>query len=224
MKFGSSDIDKYYIGSDEVDKIYLGSDLAWEPSSGPGPTADNYTDVWAEGQRRYYVLPGGTDKTASTSAWTYNWVDNSGWGGVNQFGGAAGTYDTPYGSLTVPDKLGSDQQLVGWFNQDNMTCDYIAMAVNGTGGYARPTGAGWCIYTRNNAGLVGGRQRYVPLEAKAGIWSASYGTFGIGAPFNGTDGGPMLFFGFDTYTLGDVQNWTNWDGIGLPDGTTYTPR
>ena len=224
MKFGSSDIDKYFIGSDEAEKIYLGSDLVWEPSSGPGPTADNYTDVWAQGQRRYYVLPGGTNKNNPTTAWTYDWVDNTGWRGINQFSGGAGTFDTPAGEVTVPDKLGSQNTLVGWYNSARMTCNYIAMAADGSGGYARPIAPGWCIYTRDNRGLVGGRQRYVALEAQAGMWPESYGTLGLSAPFNGSSQNPMLFFGFDTYTIGDVQNWDLWDVSGLPDGTTYTPR
>jgi len=182
------------------------------------PTAagggSDYTDyMTANPGVGYWIVPAGTaggltGPTGGDSSTTFTQVIPSAYA-------ASGT--TQSGTV-IPVPLGEWKRgIYGAYNQQSNPYNYCAISW-GTSGqtYAQANTPGWVICEREQTagGSRPNRQSFIPIEGTDGMTSATYAG---GMPFwsAATYDDSMVFF-FNTYTSGDVQNWTQWDGTTTP--------
>ena len=184
------------------------------------PTAagggSDYTDyMTANSGIGYWIMPAATSGTATVSGPTGG--DSSvTWWTIRAVSGA-GSGTTQSGTVVaVPSgewKRGPGGPYLAYSNGYN----YCAISWGTSAGfYGSSNTPGWVICEREQtAGTsVAAHQSFIPIEGTDGMTSATYAG-GMPAWSGATYQDSMIFF-FNTYTSGDVQNWTDWDGTTTP--------
>ena len=184
------------------------------------PTAagggSDYTDyMTANPGIGYWIIPAGTAGTANTNGPTGG-DSSTTWTRVTASSqSASGT--TRSGTI-IPVVLNEWRKgLIGGYLQQSNPYNYCAISW-GTSAqtYSQANTPGWVICEREQT-AGGSRASYlsfIPIEGTDGMTSATYAG-GMPAWSNATYDDSMIFF-FNTYTSGDVQNWTQWDGTTTP--------
>ena len=163
----------------------------------------------------YWIFPAGTGPTATVSGPT---------GGDSSvtFSGILANNDAASGTtqsgnvIPVPDAEWKKGIQGGYLQQSN-PYNYCAVSWGTSAGtYSRAITPGWVICEREQT--AGGsrvdRQSFIPIEGTDGMTAATYAG-GMPIWSQATYDDSMIFF-FNTYTSGDVQNWTQWDGTTTP--------
>lgn len=171
------------------------------------------------------------------------WIIAAGSNPTDQFAPTAGSGDTNFAGLRLSTQAGNTavtasgnitldtyfQYCVqGGFGQLSNSYTYCATYHDGvvtSGNNATPDGPGWVIWeTETVAGtLQANRQSYAPLEAQSGVVIDSSSVTQTGSGY-----GPIwsrtlvpavedsFVFFFNSYTPGEVQSWSAWDGVSVP--------
>ena len=165
----------------------------------------------------YWVVPGGVTNSGyvqgdnpleTTSTWPIFYMNT----------GAAGTaIVTPSnGTITMSGNQYSFL-LKSAYNEINNPYKYVARWCAGNGGYNNADADGWVIYTTEAVPGTwdSARQIFAPLETQAGVITGSTGP-GLAPYFAPSGQADNIYFFFNTYTVGQVQNWDAWDGTTTP--------
>ena len=163
----------------------------------------------------YWIIPAGTGGTSATSGPTGGDTSVTWYEIIAGSGSASGT--TQSGTV-IPVPAGEWKRGVhdGYLAYSN-PYNYCAISWGTSAGtYTQANTPGWVICEREQtAGTSqGSRQSFIPIEGTDGMTSATYAG-GMPGWSGATYDDSMIFF-FNTYTSGDVQNWTDWDGTTTP--------
>lgn len=172
----------------------------------------DYTDYIISGTS-YWVIPDGTTtgviaKTGgdSSASWTQ--------AGKTSVTGSVSTTQT--GSVTVDSTY--YYCIRGGFNQLSNPYQFCAAWHDGSGGFGNPQSPGWVVYeSETTAGSSKANlQIFVPIEVQSGVVGGTTTAAGFGPTWSPASFDDSLLFFFNSYTPGDVQNWTAWDSITTP--------
>jgi hypothetical protein len=186
--------------------------LHWPAPAAGGGT--DYTDYMIAGTS-YWIIPDGTSATSlvsgptggdSTATWTTL--------GRSSVTGTVATSQT--GSVAMNSTY--FYAVRGGFNQQSNPYQFLAYWCDGTGGFRFPQSPGWVIYeVEDPIGSVNGNlQYYIPIEVQSGVVGGTTTGSGYGPSNNSSGFDDSLVFFFNSYTSGDVQGWTAWDGTTTP--------
>ena len=181
----------------------------------PAAAAGNdYTDYMIAGTS-YWIIPDGTS-TAVISGPTGG--DSSAtWTGLGKSTASGASIVTSQTGTVVMD---STYYFVirGGFNQKSNPYQFCATWCDGSGGFRLPQAPGWVIWeSESTPGTYNTFfQAYAPIEVQSGVVGGSITSEGYGPSWNGTGNDDSLVFFFNSYTPGDVQGWTAWDGTTTP--------
>lgn len=181
------------------------------PSAAAGT---DYTDYMISGTS-YWVIPDGTGTTTLVSGPTGG--DSSAtWSQLGR-GAISGTVTTSQtGSVTMDGQFRYGVR--GGFNQKSNPYQFLACWCDGSGGYGLPQAPGWVIYeVEATVGSINSfLQFFVPIEVQSGVVGGTITSEGYGPTNNATGFDDGLVFFFNSYTPGDVQGWSAWDGTTTP--------
>ena len=184
------------------------------PASSGG---SDYTDyMTANSGVGYWIVPAGSAATGNTNGPTGG--DSSTTWTQIRASGAAGE-GTTVGGVTMSGVPGQWKKgLQGGHQQYSNTFDYLAIGWQSAGstGYGQAHSAGWIVAGREATagGIQSGRQSFVPIEGTDGMTDSTYSG---GAPVWSASGyNDSIVFFMSSYTSGDVDNWTTWDGSTTP--------
>ena len=108
--------------------------------------------------------------------------------------------------------------LQGGHGQLSNAYNYLAIGWQnaGSSSYGQAHSGGWIVANREAvaATATSSRQTYHPIEGTDGLTDSTW-TFGC-PTWNNTGYGSMIVFFFSSYTAGDLDNWTLWDGSTTP--------
>jgi len=182
----------------------------------PAPAAggSDYTDYIIAGTS-YWIIPDGTGYTSeisgptggdSSATWIRLRKSNS--SGLSVVTSQAGTVVM---SSTYP------LVIYGGFNQLSNPYQFLATWCDGTGGFLRPAAPGWVVYESETVPgtAIGARQTFAPIEVQSGVLG-SITAAGYAPQWNELGKNDSLVFFFNSYTPGDVQGWTAWNGTTTP--------
>jgi len=175
----------------------------------------DYTDYMIAGTS-YWIVPDGTGSTATISgptggdsSATWNSIQKKSASGVSVVTSQAGTV-----------VMSSSYPYVIWggFNQLSNPYQFLATWCDGTGGFHRPQTPGWIVFESETVPgtATGFRQTFAPIEVQSGVVGGSITAAGYAPQWNDTGKDNSLVFFFNSYTPGDVQGWTAWDGTTTP--------
>ena len=184
------------------------------------PTAagggSDYTDyMTANPGIGYWIVPAGTGSTSATNGPTGG-DSSTTWTQVRANSGA-GSGTTQSGNVISVPTAEWRRGLVGGYLQYSNSYNYCAISWGtSSGAYNYANTPGWAILEREQTAGTSqaSRQSFIPIEGTDGMTSATYAG-GMPAWSSATYDDSMIFF-FNTYTSGDVQNWTDWDGTTTP--------
>lgn len=177
------------------------------PAAGGG----DYTDYMVSGSA-YWIVPDGTGVFTGVSGPTGGSTTGM-WTVIGLATVSGQTFPTSQtGNVTMHAKY--QFAIQGGFNETSNPFQFCAAWCDGDGtDYSSPDGPGWAIYEASTSYTT--RQRFVPIELQSGVITSVTGQ-GYGPMWNASGFDDRLIFFFDSYTPGDVQNWTAWDGTTTP--------
>ena len=173
----------------------------------------DYTDYMIAGTS-YWIIPDGT---------TTNLIGRTG-GDTSASWTSLGKADAG-GSSIVTSQTGTVVMngtyyyyIRGGFNQKSNPYQFCATWCDGTGGFRAPQAPGWVIWESETTpgSFNGSLQVFAPIEVQSGVVGGSITSAGFGPSWNTTGNDDSLVFFFNSYTPGDVQGWTAWDGTTTP--------
>ena len=178
----------------------------------------DYTDYIVSGSS-YWVIPDGTafnaftSKTGGDASATWTTL------GLQTASGTPSIVTSQTGSVTIDSTF--YYLIRGGFNQLSNPYQFCARWCDGTtpGGFTRrPHAPGWIVYEAEttSGSYIATGQMFVPIEVQSGTVGGSITGDGYGPEWNDTGLDESLIFFFNSYTPGDVQGWTAWDGLTTP--------
>lgn len=184
--------------------------LHWPSTAG----GTDYTDYIIAGSS-YWIIPDGTSTTPVSGP---TGGDSSAtWTSLGKTGASGASVVTSQTGTVVLDNQFYNY-IRGGFNQTSNPYQFCATWCDGTGGFRFPQAPGWVIWEAEaTAGSYNGSlQVFVPIEVQSGVVGGSITSEGYGPSWNQTGNDDSLVFFFNSYTPGDVQGWTAWDGTTTP--------
>ena len=186
--------------------------LHWPAAAAGGGT--DYTDYMIAGTS-YWIIPDGT----TTSEVAKTGGDTSvGWATMWQVNASGSpTITTVSGSVTMDSIF--NRVIQGGYNQlPSVPYQYCASYRDGDGGFGQVQAPGWII---SESEAVPGtyanfRHTFVPIEVQDGVVGAGITSAGYAPGWSKTGFEDSLVFFFNSYTPGDVQGWTAWNGTTTP--------
>ena len=187
--------------------------LFFPTSAGGGSDWTDY--MTANSGIGYWIMPAGTGATLAVSGPTGG-DSSTTWTQLRDTSGSAS--GTTQSGTVIPVPVAEWKRgLAGSYLDYSNPYNYCAISWgSSSGGSQYANTPGWVICEREQtAGTSqGNRQSFIPIEGTDGMTSATYAG-GMPAWSGATYDDSMIFF-FNTYTSGDVQNWTQWDGTTTP--------
>ena len=163
----------------------------------------------------YWIMPAGTGGTSAVSGPTGG-DSSTTWTQIRATANS-GSGTTQSGTVIPVPAAEWRRGPHGGYNQFSNAYTYCAISWgSSSGGYQYANTPGWVICEREQTAGTSqsNRQTFIPIEGTDGMTSATYAG-GMPQWSSATYDDSMIFF-FNTYTSGDVQNWTNWDGTTTP--------
>lgn len=174
----------------------------------------DYTDYMIGGTS-YWIVPDGTAATALVSGPTGGDTSAS-WTSLGRRDVTGSVTTSQAGTFTMN---GTYYFAVrgGYLEQSN-PYQFLAYWCDGSGGFRAPQAPGWVIYeVEATVGSVNpALQYFLPIEVQSGVVGGTITAAGYGPANNLTGFDDGFVFFFNSYTPGDVQGWTAWDGITTP--------
>lgn len=201
----------------------------WLHWPGAVSAGTDYTDKFVVNSD-YWIIPAGTGPTSGVAR--TGGTSDTGWTEMRMSQQAGNTATTSAGTVTLDTyfEYVIQNNNYGATSNPYTYCASYHDGVLTAGNNANPDGPGWVIWQSESVpGTLGpGRQSYVPIEVQSGVVVDSGSTTHTG-PFLGSTGyGPIwsrtltpsvsnsFVFFFNSYTTGEVQSWSAWDGASRP--------
>ena len=182
------------------------------PTSGGSDWTDYMT---ANSGIGYWIIPDGSAGTGATSGPTGGDSSVTWYQIVATLGAGSGTTKSGRVMPSVTNQW--NRGIVGGYKQLSNPYNYCAISWNtAANSYGQANSPGWAILEAEQTagGINNNRHSYIPIEGTDGMTTSTYSGGMPGWSAGGYDDS-MIFF-FNTYTSGDVQNWTDWDGSTTP--------
>lgn len=177
-------------------------------------SASDYSDNFIAGSS-YWIIPAGT----TTGQVSKTGGDTSAVWTVMRHGTAPGTTANVQSGTSVTMDSTFNRVIQGGYLQLTNPYNYCAAWFDGTGtSSADPRAPGWIVYEREQTAetVTTGRQTFMPIEVQSGVVGGTITASGYGPSWPLATFDNSLVFFFNSYTSGDVQNWTAWDGVTTP--------
>jgi hypothetical protein len=190
--------------------------LHW-PAATAGGGSDWGDYMTANAGASYVIFPSSTSTTNDLS-----WTGSSGLGTITGIlVDGDNTYPYTVDSNTVTTSFGFRGYLSSIYSGSGYSQpsdEYLAAYFAQGSTYEQAQANGWIIFKLTDNFSPGANNMYwEPIEAKSGV-TASSTQYASGMPQKWTAATPqdLIIFAMNSYTLGDVQSWTDWDGTTNP--------